>query len=149
MKHKDRIIVSAILLTTDKKILLGRTRKGGVYDDCWHIPGGGVEPGESMSDALKREVMEEVGIDISGKETRLVFDKDSAEAVKTNRETGEEFLVTMHFNDYLIELGVSSENVGAVLSDDIVSFTWAPLASLKDYKLTPPSIKLFKVMGWI
>ena len=120
-----------------------------MYDDCWHIPGGGVEKDENMLIALKREVKEEVGIDISGKDTKLVFDKDSAEAVKTDKDTGEKFLVIMFFNDYLIELGVSSEKVKIVLSDDIVSFTWAPVANLKDYKLTPPSIKLFKVVGWL
>lgn len=39
--------------------------KGGVYTDCWHIPGGGIEEGEDKNSALMREVKEETGIDIS------------------------------------------------------------------------------------
>ena len=31
---------------------------------CWEIPGGGVEFGEKLSDAVKREMKEEYGIDI-------------------------------------------------------------------------------------
>lgn len=147
MKQKDRVIVSAILLTTDNKILLGRMRKGGVYDDCWHIPGGGVEQNETHLDALKRELLEEVGIDISQENCELVYDNDSDKAVKVDKDTGEEFLVTMHFNVYLVKLEEDSNEVNVVLSDDITGFTWADVADLKNYKLPSPSMRLFKKIG--
>jgi 8-oxo-dGTP diphosphatase len=34
------------------------------YKDYWDIPGGYVEPGESPHDAARREVREELGIDV-------------------------------------------------------------------------------------
>ena len=34
------------------------------YVRGWHLPGGGVEPGETMREALRREMMEEGNIDI-------------------------------------------------------------------------------------
>jgi 8-oxo-dGTP pyrophosphatase MutT (NUDIX family) len=40
------------------------------YVSGWHLPGGGVEVGESFCDALKRELMEEGRIEVSG-EPRL------------------------------------------------------------------------------
>jgi len=36
------------------------------YVDGWHMPGGGVETGESMRDALRREVHEEGNIEVVG-----------------------------------------------------------------------------------
>jgi 8-oxo-dGTP pyrophosphatase MutT (NUDIX family) len=36
------------------------------YTEGWHLPGGGVEAGETLSDALARELSEEGNIEITG-----------------------------------------------------------------------------------
>ena len=56
---EPRIRVSAILRWRGR-ILLCRHEKGG--REHWLLPGGGVNSGESLVDALQRELMEEVGI---------------------------------------------------------------------------------------
>jgi ADP-ribose pyrophosphatase YjhB (NUDIX family) len=54
-----RIRVSAILRWRGR-ILLCRHVKGG--KDAWLLPGGGVKVGESLTEALQRELFEEVGV---------------------------------------------------------------------------------------
>ena len=54
-----RIRVSAILRWADR-VLLIRHEKGG--RDNWLLPGGGVKTGESLIDALQRELSEEIGL---------------------------------------------------------------------------------------
>lgn len=56
---RTRIRASAIILDDDQRVLLIRQ-----VDDLWGTPGGGVEAGESIEDGLRREIMEETGLEI-------------------------------------------------------------------------------------
>jgi 8-oxo-dGTP diphosphatase len=58
--HVYRIGVFAII-EEQGKILLARRRDIG----WWNLPGGGMESGEAVDDALHREIMEEVGITVT------------------------------------------------------------------------------------
>jgi ADP-ribose pyrophosphatase YjhB (NUDIX family) len=60
MHAEPRIRVSAILRWSDR-ILLCRHEKAG-RGEYWLLPGGGVNSGESLVDALYRELEEECGI---------------------------------------------------------------------------------------
>jgi 8-oxo-dGTP diphosphatase len=55
-----RIRVSAVLRRRERILLCRHEKPGKEY---WLLPGGGVESGESLIDALRRELREEVGID--------------------------------------------------------------------------------------
>ena len=57
--------VRGILIKDGMVVLIKRTRDGETF---YVFPGGGVEEGETDEDALKREMKEELGIDISVKE---------------------------------------------------------------------------------
>jgi len=61
MGAEPRIRVSALLRWEDR-ILLCRHEKPG-RGEYWLLPGGGVNSGESLTDALHRELSEECGID--------------------------------------------------------------------------------------
>ncbi|MBI3887980.1 NUDIX hydrolase [Candidatus Microgenomates bacterium] len=149
MKTVKREIVSAVIISSDKKILMGQALPGGVYPDCWHIPGGGVEENESKIEATIREINEETGIDISHYPIELLNDTDSGIAEKTDRVTGEKYLVNMHFNDYKVEIPLPASNISFSPGDDLQNCRWISITDLKNYKLTPPSIKYFKSVGWI
>ena len=42
------------------------TQRGyGEFESMWEFPGGKIEPGESREVALKREIQEELGVDIA------------------------------------------------------------------------------------
>jgi len=59
----ERESVRAILLTEQNEILLLRIRPPGGREPFWITPGGGLEPGETIEEGLKRELREELGLD--------------------------------------------------------------------------------------
>jgi len=60
MGVEPRIRVSALLRWNDRVLLCRHEKPGKEY---WLLPGGGVDSGETLVDALRRELREEVGID--------------------------------------------------------------------------------------
>jgi 8-oxo-dGTP diphosphatase len=56
--------VTAAVIEEDGKVLIARRKKGDRFEGRWEFPGGKVEPGELPEDCLKREIREELGIDV-------------------------------------------------------------------------------------
>lgn len=64
---------SAVILEKDGKILLGRRNKE-PENGKWVLPGGRVEPFESIKDAAKREIREETGLDVEVGEAFRIYE---------------------------------------------------------------------------
>lgn len=57
-------VAVGVLVRADGAVLFGQRRVGKPYAGWWEFPGGKVEPGECVEDALARELHEELGIDV-------------------------------------------------------------------------------------
>ena len=61
-KHTE--VAVGILLRADGALLLSTRPPGKVYEGYWEFPGGKLEAGETVEEALRRELQEELGITI-------------------------------------------------------------------------------------
>ena len=147
-----RIIAVGLFVSKDGKFLLGKKdpKGGGVYPDCWHIPGGGVdeEKNETLLEALEREMREEVGIEVANGAVKLLDDSGTGGSEKT-LDSGEVVWCEMKFNVFEIELDEYADEITVNPGDDIVETLWAEKDKLKDLQLTPPSIELFNKLGYL
>lgn len=139
-----RTIVSAIILSADQKILFGKKdpTHGGVYLDKWHIPGGGVEENESHIQALQRELMEEVGIQVDEKFIQP-FDEMGEMMTMKKLQNGEVVPCQMKFFVFKVDLATTAAETKVQAGDDFAELQWTDLKELSDVALTPPSISLF------
>jgi nucleoside triphosphatase len=102
--------VGGLILNDKKQIVLAKSRK---WKDLFTIPGGHVELGETLEEALKREIKEETGLEI--KPIRFLL---LQEAIYSH-----EFYKRKHFIflDYLCEAQTTDVEVD---EDEIQDFVW-------------------------
>ena len=64
-------VAAGLILKPDGQLLLGQRPLGKPWENWWELPGGKIEPGETVEQALTRELNEELGITVT-KATRWV-----------------------------------------------------------------------------
>ena len=152
MREIQRKIASAIIFSKDGKMLMGKKdlHSGGVYSDVWHIPGGGIDDGETFEHAVVREVLEEVGIDITPYPLIQIPFIGSGVAEKTLKETGEKVLCHMEFNRF--EVHIDDKNADEIelhLDDDLVEARWFTKEELQTVPQIPTGKEFFQKMGYM
>jgi 8-oxo-dGTP diphosphatase len=73
-------VAAAVITRPDGRFLLGQRPAGKVYAGYWEFPGGKIEAGEAPLPALKRELHEELGIEVETAYPWLTRDYDYAHA---------------------------------------------------------------------
>lgn len=74
-------VAVGILIRGDGALLLTSRPEGKVYDGYWEFPGGKLEAGETVEQALRRELHEELGILIGQAEVWKVTEHDYPHAL--------------------------------------------------------------------
>lgn len=149
MRTIKRDIVGALIFSNDKHVLLGKNNKGGVYDDLWVIPGGGIDEGETKEQAVKREILEEVGIDISSAQIYLIPETQTGITEKTLRGTGERVLVDMTFYNFKVDIDLPANKIDIKLEDDFGYAEWVPFDDLTGKTYSPSVEQLLKSLNLI
>ena len=150
LREIDRSIASLIILSGDGKLLMGLKdpTKGGVYSDAWHIPGGGIDNGESLEDAARREGFEEVGLDFTGLELTPLPFVGRGETVKT-LSSGERVWCNMMFNRFEVRLAQPAAKIDLHPTDDLVELHWFDESELADVNQIPGGREFFIEAGYI
>ena len=127
--------MAAIILGDESILLVKRAAEPGAGK--WSIPGGSVEIGESLEVALKREVMEETGLDIE------VGDLVGVSDLIVSRDER----VQWHYVliNYYASIASGKPSAGSDLSE----CRWVELSELRNYDVTNTLIRQLERLGLV
>jgi len=80
--HLTNIVVVGFIVRGDKIFIARRAATKTTFPDQYELIGGHLDPGETLEEALKREIKEEVGLDIRVGELIDAFTYESEGALK-------------------------------------------------------------------
>jgi len=74
-------VAVGVLIRADGALLLSTRPEGKAYAGYWEFPGGKIEAGETVEQALRRELIEELGIEIAAAQAWKVTEHDYPHAL--------------------------------------------------------------------
>jgi len=120
--------VGAIIFDGPSVLLVERA--GEPLKGWWSIPGGLLETGEKLEDAVRRETLEETGLRVE-----IVYRFDIFERIMRDAEGRAEYHYVLV--DYVCKV-ISGE---LLPGDDVSRVEWVPCTNLRDYKVTSGTIE--------
>lgn len=147
MRTIQRNIVGGFIFSKDGKLLLGKNKSGGVYEGLFVVPAGGMEEGESKEEALKREMLEETGIDIS--DAKITPLRTSSGQSEKTLDDGERVKVEMSFFDFRVDLDINAVEVVIKTNSDWHNNKWFEMDELKHAKLATPTREALIKKGFV
>jgi ADP-ribose pyrophosphatase YjhB (NUDIX family) len=118
--------VGALIFNGKNEVLMIRTHK---WSNLWGIPGGKIKWGETSEAALRREILEETGLKVSGIQFVLVQDCIHSK----------EFYRDAHFVLLNYTCRCAAKNPRVKLNEEGREFRWVKLAEAKKLKLNKPT----------
>jgi 8-oxo-dGTP diphosphatase len=126
---RTRKLVVAALVREGTRVLMSRRRADQPMPGKWEFPGGKVEPGEAPTEALAREVREELGCEI---------------------DAGRIFEVVFHVYDefdlYML-VYAATITAGAPQALDVAEVAWVEATRLPELDLLPADYPLARALA--
>lgn len=127
MSDRPHLVVTAAVIERDGAFLVTRRQQGVHLEGYWEFPGGKCEPGESLAECLRRELVEELGTDADVGAELLAVTHDYAERS-----------VELHF----LACTLKGQPMPLIGQD----MRWVPRAELRTLKFPPADDELIALL---
>jgi nucleoside triphosphatase len=142
LRPAARFIVVGVVENRRGEVLLCRMPEGrGVFPGEWGLPGGGIETGETVGEALRREILEEVGLSLELAEP-LFFTDGTYVKTFPGGERRSLYMVFLLFRCVAAEGEVR-------LNPEFDASAWVPRDEIARYRLNPATAETFSRLGLI
>lgn len=143
MEIKNHFGVYGVCVQEGKLLCIEKTR--GPYQHRFDLPGGSQEPGEGLTETLKREVLEETGYSLSSYSNPRIYDV-------MVQEEGQDFAVhhIMAFYDIVVDFESSQQSLPQEVLDgtnDSANAIWLNVEDITADNASPLVLKVKAELG--
>lgn len=117
-----RVRVAAAVIGNGKLLVVKHEKKGRTW---WCLPGGGLEPGETLEACLEREIMEETGLRIRTEKPIYL---------------GELILPYEHLLEVAYHASIVGGSIGKRIDREVKAVRWVPLKGLRRMNFLPREV---------
>lgn len=136
--HDEYIAVGAgIFIYEDKKVLLQKRKD----NSCWSMHAGGLELGETVEEAAKRELFEETGLIANKLELLGVFSGDDMRHTYPNGDKVSIVQIIYSCNDFSGDIKLEKE--------EVLDLKWFELDELPDQINLPDKKAFYAFLDWM
>ena len=125
-----QVLVVAAVIRRAGRVLVTKRQQGGERGGLWEFPGGKVEAGEAEPDALRREILEELGCEVAV--GRLLL---------RHRHRYPDLEVELAFYDCALPEGAEPRAQG------VAAMEWAPADDLARYPFCEADVPVLARLG--
>ncbi|MGL4428515.1 MAG: nucleoside triphosphatase NudI [Silvania sp.] len=138
---RQRVIVCPVIQNEGEYLLCKMAADRGVFPGQWALSGGGMEPGESMETALRREIREELGEELCITEIKpWAFRDDTRIKTYPDGTTEEIYMIYLIFD-------CISANRDITFNEEFQAIAWVSPESLKEMDLNEATRITFAQKG--
>lgn len=140
---RQRVIVCPVIQNEGEYLLCKMASDRGVFPGQWALPGGGMEPGETMETALRREISEELGKELSITEIKpWAFRDDVRTKTYPDGTTEEIYMIYLIFD-------CITDNRKITFNEEFQEIAWVSSAAMKNMDLNEATRLTFSQKGLI
>lgn len=133
------IVVGLVWNRRGELLLCQMSPHRGVFPGQWGLPGGGIDDGERMVDALRRELREEIGIEVE--DVRPAFFKDAThEKVFADGRRGPVYMIFLLFHCRAVDETL-------ILGDELIAYRWVREDELGSLELNAETVDTLTRLG--
>lgn len=140
---RQRVIVCPIIENDGEVLLCKMADDRGVFPGQWALSGGGMEPGENVEQALRREIAEELGEELEITHIQPWTFRDEVRT-KTYADGSKEEIYMI----YLLFDCVSA-NRHVTFNEEFQAIAWVKPTDLERYDLNEATKATFMHKGWL
>lgn len=140
---RQRIIVCPVIQNEGEYLLCKMAADRGVFPGQWALSGGGMEPGETMEEALRREIREELGEELDITEVKpWAFRDDVRMKTYADGTTEEIYMIYLIFD-------CVSANRAITFNEEFQDVIWVSPEAMKEMDLNEATRITFAEKGFL